>query len=100
MIREAAEEDWPRVYPIFAAIVTEGRTFAYPENLSCEEARGVWMEKPPGRTVIADDGARVLGSAKMVPTGPGVVHTSPPPASWSTPAVTGAVSDERSVSMS
>jgi L-amino acid N-acyltransferase YncA len=71
MIRDAADEDWPLVYPTFAAIVTEGRTYAYPENLSSEEARSMWMEKSPGRTVIAVDGARVLGSAKMGPNRPG-----------------------------
>ncbi len=71
MIREAGEQDWPRIYPFFAAIVAAGRTYAFPENLSLEEARPWWMERPPGRTVVAVDGDTVLGSAKMGPNRPG-----------------------------
>jgi GNAT superfamily N-acetyltransferase len=70
-IRPARETDWPEIYPIFAAIVADGRTYAYPEGLSSDEARALWMEAPPGRTVVAVDGDRVLGSAKMGPNRPG-----------------------------
>jgi GNAT superfamily N-acetyltransferase len=71
MIREAVEQDWARIYPFFSDIVTAGRTYAYPEDLSFEEARPYWMEEPPGRTVVAVDGDTVLGSAKMGPNRPG-----------------------------
>jgi GNAT superfamily N-acetyltransferase len=71
MIREAVEQDWPRIYPFFSDIVIAGRTYAYPEDLSFEEARPYWMEEPPGRTVVAVDGDAVLGSAKMGPNRPG-----------------------------
>ncbi|MBA8826457.1 GNAT superfamily N-acetyltransferase [Saccharopolyspora lacisalsi] len=71
LIREAAEQDWPRIYPFFSEIVAGGRTYAYPENLSSEEARGYWMKRPPGRTVVAVDGDAVLGSATMGPNRPG-----------------------------
>jgi GNAT superfamily N-acetyltransferase len=75
-IRPARDEDWPLIYPFFSAIVAEGRTYAYPEGLSPEEARPLWMEPPPGRTVVAVDGSAVdgsavLGSAKMGPNRPG-----------------------------
>jgi GNAT superfamily N-acetyltransferase len=71
IIREAVEQDWPRIYPFFSDIVAAGRTYAYPENLSLEDARAWWMEQPPGRTVVAVDGDTVLGSAKMGPNRPG-----------------------------
>jgi GNAT superfamily N-acetyltransferase len=71
LIRPATDDDWPLIYPFFAAIVAEGRTYAYPEGLSLVDARPLWMEQPPGRTVVAVDGPTVLGSAKMGPNRPG-----------------------------
>ena len=70
-IRPAREADWSLIYPFFSAIVAEGRTYAYPDGLSPDEARPLWMEEPPGRTVVAVDGPTVLGSAKMGPNRPG-----------------------------
>ena len=69
-IRPAGEADWSLIYPFFTAIVAEGRTYAYPDGLSADEARPLWMEEPPGRTVVAVDGPTVLGSAKMGPNRP------------------------------
>jgi ribosomal protein S18 acetylase RimI-like enzyme len=71
VIRDATADDWPAFYPVFARIVAEGRTYAYPEGLSSEDARALWMEEPPGRTVVAVDGDVLLGSAKMGPNRPG-----------------------------
>ena len=71
-IREATAQDWPRIYPFFATIVAAGQTYAYPEALSLEQARPLWMEQPPGLTVVAvDDDGVVLGSAKTGPNRPG-----------------------------
>lgn len=71
MIRTATDQDWTLIHPFFADIVAEGRTYAYPEDLTSEAARALWMEGPPGLTVVAVDGADVLGSAKMGPNRPG-----------------------------
>ena len=71
IIREATDEDWERIFPFYAAIVEDGRTYAFPEGQTMEEARPLWMERAPGRTVVACDGATVLGSAKMGPNRPG-----------------------------
>jgi L-amino acid N-acyltransferase YncA len=70
-IRAATDEDWPRIWPFFAAIVEAGETYAFPDGLTLETARPWWMEHPPGLTVVAVDGDRVLGSAKMGPNRPG-----------------------------
>jgi L-amino acid N-acyltransferase YncA len=71
MIRVATEEDWPAIYPIFHEIVEAGETYAYPAGLTSEQARALWMEPPPGQTVVAHDGDVILGSAKMGPNRPG-----------------------------
>jgi GNAT superfamily N-acetyltransferase len=71
LIRYAGDDDWPAIYPFFTTIVAEGRSYAFPGGLLLEQARGRWMETPPGRTVVAVDGSIVLGSAKTGPNRPG-----------------------------
>jgi GNAT superfamily N-acetyltransferase len=71
LIRAATDDDWPLIHPFFRTIVDAGRTYAYSEGLSLEDARPLWMEPPPGRTVVAEEGQRVVGSSKMGPSRPG-----------------------------
>ena len=66
-IRVATDQDWPQIWPIFSQIVAAGQTYAYPEDLSSSQARRLWLEMPPGQTVVAVDGRTVVGSAKMGP---------------------------------
>jgi GNAT superfamily N-acetyltransferase len=70
-IREATTADWAKIFPFFRDIVAAGATYAYPDDLSMEEARHLWMEPPPGHSVVAVDGGVVVGSAKMGPNRPG-----------------------------
>ena len=70
-IREYLDSDWPSVWPIFREVVAAGDTFPYDPGWSSTQAREVWIESPPGRTVVACDGPRVLGTAKMGPNRPG-----------------------------
>ena len=70
-IRDYIDSDWPSVWPIFREVVTAGDTYAYDLAWSSEQARAVWVEAPPGHTVVACDGSRVLGTAKMGPNRPG-----------------------------
>ena len=70
-IREYSASDWPSIWPIFRDVVAASDTFAYDPGWSSEEARGVWIEAPPGHTVVACDGSRVVGTAKMGPNRPG-----------------------------
>jgi L-amino acid N-acyltransferase YncA len=69
-IRPATDADWPRIWPFFAAIVADGESYAYPDDLSSEEARALWMESPPGVTVVLEDEGQVVGTAKMGPNRP------------------------------
>jgi L-amino acid N-acyltransferase YncA len=70
-IRPASNGDWPQIWPIYAQIVMAGETYAYPEPPVFEVARSLWMEEPPGQTVVAVEDDVVLGSAKMGPNRPG-----------------------------
>ncbi|GAA4110341.1 GNAT family N-acetyltransferase [Nocardioides fonticola] len=71
MIREATRDDWPRIWPFFSAIVAAGETYAYPEDITSEQAAALWLEAPPARTVVLEEDGVVLGSAKMGPNRPG-----------------------------
>jgi len=57
--------------PVLLRHRRRGSTYAYPEHLSLEGARPLWMEQPPGHTVVAVEGDLVVGSAKMGPNRPG-----------------------------
>jgi L-amino acid N-acyltransferase YncA len=70
-IRDARESEWDAIYPIFRSVVDAGKTYAYPAGLSSEEARVLWMEKPPTRTVVALREGVLVGTAKMGPNRPG-----------------------------
>jgi GNAT superfamily N-acetyltransferase len=71
IIRRANEQDWALIYPFYAAIMADGKTYAFPEGQSPEEARPWWMEPPPGQTVVAVSDGVIVGSAKMGPNRPG-----------------------------
>jgi GNAT superfamily N-acetyltransferase len=70
-IRPATDDDWPRIWPIFDATVQAGETYAFPLDLTEETGRGWWMERPPGLTVLLEEGGEILGTAKMGPNRPG-----------------------------
>jgi L-amino acid N-acyltransferase YncA len=70
-IRPLSDADWSTFYPVFHEVVAAGETYAYPEGLSSSAAHDLWVESPPGVTVVAvsDDGT-LLGSAKAGPNRP------------------------------
>lgn len=70
-IRDATTEDWAAIWPIFSSVVGAGETYAYPEDLTSDEARDLWLEVPPARTVVLEEDGRILGTAKMGPNRPG-----------------------------
>jgi GNAT superfamily N-acetyltransferase len=63
--------DWPQVWPFFDEIVQAGETYAYPLDLTSEQARGLWTMPAPGQTVVLEEDGVVLGSATMGPNRPG-----------------------------
>jgi L-amino acid N-acyltransferase YncA len=70
VIRLIADGDWEQVFEIFRAVVAEGETYAYPEDLTSEAARTLWIEGPPGQTVVALRDGVILGTAKFGPNRP------------------------------
>ncbi|GAA4608090.1 L-amino acid N-acyltransferase YncA [Actinoplanes octamycinicus] len=70
-IREITEADWPQVWAIIQDVIRERETFPYDPEMTEEQTRLMWIESPPGRTVVAVDGERVLGTAKMGTNRPG-----------------------------
>jgi GNAT superfamily N-acetyltransferase len=71
VVRPIRDEDWPAVFRIVDEVVRDGETYAYPDDLTPETARDLWVESPPGLTVVADRDGRILGTAKMGPNRPG-----------------------------
>lgn len=66
------DHHWLSFWPIFSEIVAAQESYAYDDGLTQDEARRLWIEQPPGRTVVAiDSNGAVLGSAKMGPNRPG-----------------------------
>lgn len=70
-IRPATSADWAAIWPFFEEIIQAQETYAYPPDLTCEDAQRMWLEPPPGQTVVLEQGGEVLGSAKMGPNRPG-----------------------------
>lgn len=70
-IREFAESDWPQVRAIVREVTAEQDTFAFESGMTDAQARDIWVESPPGLTVVAADGDQILGTAKMGPNRPG-----------------------------
>ena len=70
-IRPFIATDWPEVWPIVRDIVRAADTYVYDPAMTEAEARAIWIEKPPGLTVVAVEDERILGSAKMGPNRPG-----------------------------
>jgi L-amino acid N-acyltransferase YncA len=70
-IREAAAEDWPRIWPIFAAVVAKGDTYTVSPEVSEADAFAYWMGK--GLAVyVAEQGGTVVGTYALRANQPGL----------------------------
>ncbi|WP_266171354.1 GNAT family N-acetyltransferase [Dyella subtropica] len=70
-IRAFVETNWPQVWPIVRDVVQALETFPFDPAMTATQAHSIWIEVPPGLTVVAVDGDRVLGTAKMGTNRPG-----------------------------
>jgi L-amino acid N-acyltransferase YncA len=70
-IREFEDADWPAVWAIYQTVVNAGETYTYDPSWSQEHAREVWVEPSPGRTFVAIDRERIVGTAHVGPNKPG-----------------------------
>ena len=64
-IRDATPDDWPAMWAFMRGIVAAGDTFTYDPEMDEPEARGMWCNEPPGRTVVAVVDSAVAGTAEM-----------------------------------
>ncbi|MGK5685533.1 N-acetyltransferase family protein [Actinoplanes sp. URMC 104] len=71
LIRQFTEPDWPQVWEIVRSVVRAADTFPYDPAMTEQQARAIWLEPPPGETVVAVDGDEVLGTAKVGANRPG-----------------------------
>ena len=71
-IRQATGGDWASIWPIVQEVLAAGETYTFPADLAEDFARDMWLEEPPGCTVVAvDEDGVVLGTAHMGPNRPG-----------------------------
>lgn len=71
LIRTFEAGDWPQVWPIVRDVVRAADTFTYDPAMTAEQAYDIWVQSPPGRTVVAHDGETILGTAHMNTNRPG-----------------------------
>ena len=71
-IREAIENDWDSIWPIFHEIVLAGETYAYETSTTKEQAEKIWMNTPL-KTYVFEEGGHILGTyhLKTNQAGPG-----------------------------
>ena len=73
-----AESDWPDVWSIIRVVVRAGETFLYDPSMTSAEAHDIWIEEPPGLTVVGVVDERIVGTAKMGANRAGPDRTSRP----------------------
>ena len=71
IIRSVQPDDWDQIWPFFRDIVADGETYAYPEDLTRQQAEDLWTPGRGATTVVAVDGDTVLGAATAGPNRPG-----------------------------
>ncbi|KUO06640.1 GNAT family N-acetyltransferase [Streptomyces caeruleatus] len=67
LIREAAADDWPRIWSFWHRIVAAGETYAWDPDTSENDARTLWMNPAKSVYVVEDDAGVVVASAYLTP---------------------------------
>lgn len=70
IIRPARQGDFAAIWPIFRDIAAAGETYAYPADISMEQAQHLWLELPRC-TFVAEENGEVLGSYYLKTNQPG-----------------------------
>ncbi len=72
IIRQAIDNDFDAIWPIFSEVAAAGDTYAYPTDTSRDEAFRLWISAPR-QTWVADDNGVILGTyyIKTNQAGPG-----------------------------
>ncbi|BEL09672.1 GNAT family N-acetyltransferase [Actinoplanes sichuanensis] len=70
-IRPFTEPDWPTVWTIVQDVIKAEETFPFDPAMPESVGRAVWVEQPPGLTVVALVDGLIAGTAKMGTNRPG-----------------------------
>jgi L-amino acid N-acyltransferase YncA len=70
-IRAADASDIAEIAPFFRAIVADGESYTYPEDLTDDQIRELWLAPAPGHTIVAVADGVIVGTARMGPNKPG-----------------------------
>ena len=68
-IREYQDVDWAGVWRILKPVFRAGETYAYPMDISQQEARAVWVSAPT-QTLVAEEAGEILGTYYLKPNQP------------------------------
>lgn len=52
-IRAATADDIAGIAPFFRAIVADGESYTYPDDLTDEQIAEAWLAPEPGHTIVA-----------------------------------------------
>lgn len=71
-IRQAREQDWDDIWPIFHEIVQAGETYAFDQDTSKPQAEQIWLTAPR-TTYVFEENGKILGTyyLKTNQAGPG-----------------------------
>lgn len=69
-IREATTEDFGRISPIFREIAAAGETYAFPRDITREQALELWM-LAPRKTYVLEEQGMILGTYYIKTNQPG-----------------------------
>ncbi|MGV0810493.1 GNAT family N-acetyltransferase [Mycolicibacterium boenickei] len=70
-IRAATAADIADIAPFFRAIVADGESYTYPDDLTDQQIHELWVAPAPGHTIVAVDDGVIAGTARMGPNKPG-----------------------------
>ncbi|HRI66093.1 MAG TPA: GNAT family N-acetyltransferase [Polyangium sp.] len=71
-IRQATRADFTQIWPFFKEIVEAGDTYAFPRDVTEEQALTIWIDTPR-KTFVFEENGQILGSyfIKTNQAGPG-----------------------------
>lgn len=69
-IREATSADVDQIWPIFHEIAAAGDTYAYPQDMTREQAEAIWLDAPR-KTYVVEEAGKILGTYYIKTNQPG-----------------------------
>jgi len=70
-IRPITDADWDAVWTVLEPVFRAGETYAYPIDITKDQARAVWVDQPAATFVAEDAGLGIVGTYILKPNQPG-----------------------------